>query len=477
MRKVLSIVLCLTLLMGHCALLAIPAFADNDENTSSPPETNPPCSHMFGSYTDAGDNHTQTCVLCGFVYPGNHSFIDNNILKQPTCGEEGRKIVVCRLCNAMREEIIPPTGLHTLTNLSPVNDLGHSGTCSVCHLQANQPHSFDAGTVTKPATCAEPGERLRTCACGHTKTEAIAPSEQLHIISSLTAVDAGNHTGTCSVCSKTVTLPHTWDAGRIDIPATCLTEGKITYTCTGCGATDQRILEISDHNWTPWTQADEKIHKRVCTVCQEEEKGEHSYESEWRYDENVHYHLCDACGSQKDVKAHFPGPEPTDTMPQLCLICQCVLKPALNHVHDYSGDWVSDEEGHWHTCTECEEKDGYKKHRFENDCDADCNICGYLREVTHEYSDMWTCDSESHYHKCIHCETAQEHQAHTPGADGKNCAVCGYQLAADSVTQNPTTTTPAQKKKAFPAWGALVIAGVAAALIPVFAFFTREPDL
>ena len=50
-------------------------------------------------------------------------------------------------------------------------------------------HSYDDGVVTKPATCAESGEKLFTCTCGKTKIESIAISKK-H-----TMVD-----GVCTVC-------------------------------------------------------------------------------------------------------------------------------------------------------------------------------------------------------------------------------------------------------------------------------------
>lgn len=49
------------------------------------------------------------------------------------------------------------------------------------------------------------------------------------------------------------------------------------------------------------------------------------------------------------------------------------------HSHDYGTQWGSDEEFHWQTCA-CGYIDNYVVHDYSNDCDVDCNTCGYQRE-------------------------------------------------------------------------------------------------
>lgn len=57
------------------------------------------------------------------------------------------------------------------------------------------------------------------------------------------------------------------------------------------------------------------------------------------------------------------------------------------HDHTY-GAWSSNAEKHWHECTDtgCPNKAGSIKdtaaHAYDNDTDADCNICGYHREIS-----------------------------------------------------------------------------------------------
>ena len=467
MRKVLSGLLITVLLAGYLVSIALPILADNDETTSAPTE---PCSHIFSDWADTGDTHTQTCTICGVVHSVNHAWMDDTVTLQPTCGTEGKKTVICRVCGTTREETVPPMGNHTLTDLSPVSDFGHSGTCSVCGLAASQPHTWDEGVVTQAPTCKDPGQQTLTCTgCQHSKVETMQPNG-IHTFDSLTPVDGANHIGTCTVCGQEASQAHSWDEGVVKTPATCLDEGEMVYTCIGCHYTrTEKLVILTTHAWTGWQNIDEEIHKRICTVCQIEESGEHSYGSDWAHTSELHFHECSVCHSQKNVKEHFPGPEATETDPQICLICQYVIVPALNHDHEYADQWTTDEDGHWYTCSECEEKGEYAAHDFENDCDPDCSVCGFEREIHHEYGEQWVSDNEKHYHQCSVCGDIQDEAPHSPS--DKPCSVCGHEPSANS---QQASSGKNNSKKSLPVWGALVIAGVAALLIPIISFFQRE---
>lgn len=52
---------------------------------------------------------------------------------------------------------------------------------------------------------------------------------------------------------------------------------------------------------------------------------------------------------------------------------------AAEHIHCFSTEWSSDSEGHWHSCSGCEEKLDYAAHDYDDDSDTDCNTCGYQR--------------------------------------------------------------------------------------------------
>lgn len=49
--------------------------------------------------------------------------------------------------------------------------------------------------------------------------------------------------------------------------------------------------------------------------------------------------------------------------------------------HDFSGDYLSDADGHWHKCKHCTATDTKAAHVYTNDTDATCNTCDYTRTV------------------------------------------------------------------------------------------------
>lgn len=165
--------------------------------------------------------------------------------------------------------------------------------------------------------------------------------------------------------------------------------------------------------------------------------------------------------------------------------------PALGH--SYGSTWEKDENGHWHECSRCQEKEDQAEHTYDGDSDTDCNICGYQRSVhthsltrvdakaatctadgnkayyvcggddgcgkwfldeagTQEITDKdsvvipktghsydtstWGYQTEDgHAHECVNCDAHDEVQAHTPGAAAtattpQTCTVCGYIMAA-----------------------------------------------
>ena len=111
-----------------------------------------------------------------------------------------------------------------------------------------------------------------------------------------------------------------------------------------------------------------------------------------------------------------------------------MLKAALDHEHSYATTWTTDENDHWHACSGCEEKDGCAAHDFENSCDKDCSICGYIRVTEHKFSATWASDANSHWRVCSECGLKQDEAAHEPGAEAtvttaQTCTICGYEIS------------------------------------------------
>lgn len=103
------------------------------------------------------------------------------------------------------------------------------------------------------------------------------------------------------------------------------------YTvCTTCGD----MLEQEDHKGGTATCAA----KGTCTVCGYAylpETEEHTPETKWTACADLyHAHLCKLCGAHCDPQEHVPGPAATETAPQVCTVCNYIMAPAKNHVHD-----------------------------------------------------------------------------------------------------------------------------------------------
>ena len=164
-------------------------------------------------------------------------------------------------------------------------------TCEVCketktEAIAAKGHTWDAGVVTKEATCTEAGEKTYTCeVCKETKTEAIAAkghtySTEWTIDKEATCTEAGSKSHHCTECdAKTdetaiAAKGHTWDAGKVTKEATCTEAGEKTYTCEVCKETKTETIAAKGHTYsTEWTvdkeatttEAGSKSHH--CTVC------------------------------------------------------------------------------------------------------------------------------------------------------------------------------------------------------------------
>ena len=354
--------------------------------------------------------------------------------------------------------------------------------CNICQVERVVPHFYDSGKITQPATCGAEGVKTYTCtACNSTKTEPVEKTTD-HKYSSWTKVNDTTHKHTCSVCSNEETANHTWNSGAVTKKATCKEDGVKTYTCTACNATmTETIAKLTTHTYDHACDAD-------CNVCGTTRTITHNYNTSWSKDKTNHWHECSICKDKKDIAAHTPGAEATETTAQTCTTCGYIIKATLGHKHSYADTWTTDDSGHWHKCSGCEEKDSYAAHVFENDCDTDCSICSYKRETKHKFTETWTTDANNHWHVCSGCGLKQDESAHEPGAEAttttaQTCTICSYEITPALGVEETTTPTestdttaptiPTDKTEphssSFPWWviivGAIVAVGGAVAVI------------
>lgn len=119
-------------------------------------------------------------------------------------------------------------------------------------------HAFPAeGTPTKAATCTEDGVMTFSCTregCTETKTEPIKA------------------------------LGHDFaQEGVVTKEATCTEAGVMSFPCTreGCKEARTEAIPANGHTFGSWKKAENESidgHKRICSVCKEEETASHFYD-------------------------------------------------------------------------------------------------------------------------------------------------------------------------------------------------------
>lgn len=330
--------------------------------------------------------------------------------------------------------IITITCQHNYQNCTKVSDSDHKSTCSICGDEMTEAHTWNEGTVTEAATCQDTGSKTYTCTgCGAEKVE-ILPVADDHSFGSWSKVSDFAHSATCTVCGKTETRDHSWNTGRVTKAATCQETGSRVRTCINCSATKTETISKTGHSYGQWSIIDDSGHIHSCTVCGKEESAAHSYNDAWEHDSEEHFQSCDECGHVKDPQPHVPGPEATETTDQLCTVCGRVLQSMANHTHIFDEDWIGDETGHWHPCSECNEQGSFGSHAYDNNCDPDCNICGMERTAPHDPVESLSSDETGHWYACQSCGEKADFEVHAPGTDAtvtaaQLCTVCGYEIA------------------------------------------------
>ena len=251
-------------------------------------------------------------------------------------------------------------------------------TCEVCketktEAIAAKGHTWDAGVVTKEATCTEAGEKTYTCeVCKETKTEAIAAkghtySTEWTIDKEATCTEAGSKSHHCTECdAKTdetaiAAKGHTWDAGKVTKEATCTEAGEKTYTCEVCKETKTETIAAKGHTYSAeWTVDKE------ATCTEAGSKSHHCTECDAKTDETeiaAKGHTWDAGVVTKEATCTEAG-EKTYT----CEVCkETKTETIAAKGHTYSTEWTVDKEA---TTTEA----GSKSHH--------CTVCGDKADIT-----------------------------------------------------------------------------------------------
>lgn len=248
---------------------------------------------------------TYTCNNCSetkteVIPMTDHIWDNGKVTTKPSCITPGVKTYTCSACQKEKTEKIPATGhLHTeIRNKKEATcrEDGYTGDvyCKDCGeklfngktIAKTTEHTWDAGKVTKAATCTEKGLKLYTCTvCDKVRTEEIPATGHQHTevrnVKEATCTKAG-YTGDtyCKDCGEKISsgeviakLAHTWDEGNITKEADCKETGVMTYTCHKCGATKTEDIPRTEHTWdegevtTAPTCTKPGVRTYTCSVC------------------------------------------------------------------------------------------------------------------------------------------------------------------------------------------------------------------
>lgn len=242
-------------------------------------------------------------------------------------------------------------------------------------------------------------------------------------------VKGDKHEHTCSKCNLVQTEDHDWNDGAANPAATCEKPGKMVYKCLFCSATKSEDIAPTGHAW------DNACDTTCNNNCGKTREASHNFSSTYSSNKTAHWHECSICKELKDYAAHIPGPAATDQNPQNCTVCDYELAPILAHTHDMSTEWYTDSDFHWYRCNKkgCYYVENKENHVYDNECDVDCNTCGYIRTAPHRYNQEWKADASGHWCVCIACGVKSEVFPHVPGPEATEfepqlCEECNFRL-------------------------------------------------
>ena len=317
-------------------------------------------------FTNTAFNHQKKENVVTANKLGHDYAVDFTEDKPATCTENGSKSRHCSRCDAKTDvTVIPATGHQEVTDAAVAPTCTQTGLtegkhCSVCNtvlvkqtIVEKLSHSWDEGVETKAPTCTEAGVKTFTCSqCHNTKTEPISA------------------------------LGHDWGAWNVMTPATETTEGSETRTCQrDLSHTETRSIPKLDHTHNM------EYHPAVDADCGTNTPG------------NIEYWVCSGC------KKVFSDADGRDEI--------ALDQTVLPFAHDLDTAWSWDESNHWHECKKCGQKPDSAAHKYDDDSDTDCNICGYTRVIipphTHSLTLVpavpATCVSAGNiaYYRCAEC--------------------------------------------------------------------------
>ena len=410
--------------------------------------------HTYGAWTkDTADNHKHTCEICGKTETEAHKWNAGEITKPASHVSTGVKTYTCTECGETKTETLDKTTDHAYGEWTKHDDKQHKHSCE-CGDTVYADHNWNAGEITKAPTCKDTGVKTYTCVdCKATKTEVMDKTTD-HKYGDWAKENETAHKHICSVCGKTESADHTWNAGEVTKAPTCKDTGVKTYTCTACGATKTETLDkTTEHKWNAGevtkapTCKDTGVKTSACTVCGETKTDiiptttNHVFGAWEKCDETVHTHACSVCGKtenrshewDKGVITIQPSAGKDGEAVYTCTVCGEQKTIILSATHKCAyGDYKYNDNFHWQECSICLGKQNTQTHAWDNGTviepathttvgkiEYTCTVCDITKTETlplikeHTYSAWTSHDGAIHKHTC-ECGSV-EYEAHNFG--------------------------------------------------------------
>ena len=304
------------------------------------------CRHNWSSaWTTDTSQHWKECSICHAtkdtaLHVYNQEVADTKYFaSEATCTAPTTYYKSC-VCGAMGTETFE-SGEKNPDNHSgnlddwQSNEDRHWKEYSCCHAEAESAeHSWGNGTVTKKATCTEPGVKTLTCSvCQREKTEDVAATG--HSYGTPTYTWIGTRCTATRVCANDATHVDTETAEAVVTVTqekTCvldeLSKYEASFTNTAFAKqtkTDEKTADATGHTWTPATCTTPK----TCSVCSATEGDAlgHSW-GKWTVitpatedAEGTERRVCRNDGSHRQTRA-IPKLTPADcSMGDDCPLC------------------------------------------------------------------------------------------------------------------------------------------------------------
>ena len=173
----------------------------------------------------------------------------------------------------------------------------------------------------------------------------------------------------------------------------------------------EKLINGREAGEQPWDENCQYVSAVEMTLPVLKGQGDaHTHSGEWQTDETKHFKVC-SCGVVFDECAHGGEDDGDCTTAINCETCGFEIK-AAKAAHDFGGEWLKDENGHWHECLNenCTVTDTKTAHIGEDDGDCttaiDCTVCNTeikAGEKEHNYGNFVQNEdgSDTHTHSCL----------------------------------------------------------------------------